>query len=253
MKIIGITQARTGSTRFPKKILKKVNNKTLLEIHIQRIKKSQLLDGIIIATTNKRSDDKIEDIAKKMNVKCFRGSENDVLDRYYKASKGLKVDAIARLTADCPLIDPKLIDEVIKNFLNKKLDYYSNILEETYPDGQDIEIVNFLSLKKAWKEAKNPSEREHVTPYIKNNSTFMNKNMFTSGSHKCNKNYKDIRLTVDEEIDFKVIKDIIEKLGEDCDWETYANYYLNNKLYKLNSSIIRNEGYKISIKKDKIT
>ena len=251
MKIVGITQARTGSTRFPKKLLETIDGRSLLEIHIEKLKQSTMLNTIIIATTNKIEDDEVVQIAKDMKIKYFRGSENDVLDRYYKAATEVRPFGIARFTADCPLIDPVLIDEIIENFLDKKLDYYSNILEETYPDGQDIEVFTFTAIERAWKEAKILSDREHVTPFIKKNSTFMNGSMFTSESHKSDTNYQNVRLTVDEKIDLKVIKNIIQELGVNRGWETYAKYYLNNKLASLNKNIIRNEGYKTSITKDK--
>jgi spore coat polysaccharide biosynthesis protein SpsF len=251
MKVVGITQARTGSVRFPKKLLEKIGNESLLEIHIKRLKKSKLLDTIIIATTNKTEDDKVASISSDLNIKCFRGSENDVLDRYYKAATKVQPAAIARFTADCPLIDPFLIDEVIKHFLNKKLDYYSNALQETYPDGQDIEVFTFASLKKAWKEAKILSDREHVTPYIKNNSDFLGGNIFKSSNHDAEGTYGNVRMTVDEKKDLEVIKILINELGFDQKWEKYAEHYLKHpRIHSINSSIKRNEGYEKSLHKD---
>ena len=128
MKIIAITQARTGSSRFPKKILKKIGGKSLLEIHIERIRQSSFIDQIIIATTNNDRDNIILDYAKSLKVECFRGNENDVLDRFYKSVANIHPDYIVRLTSDCTLIDAKLIDEIIACALKKNLDYYSNIL-----------------------------------------------------------------------------------------------------------------------------
>ena len=251
MKVIAVTQARTGSTRLPNKVLLRINGKTLLETHIDRIKKSNEIDDIVIATTDKKSDDSIESLSKEYKVNCYRGSENDVLDRFYQAVRKKKPDFIVRLTSDCPLIDPILIDELIINAKQKKLDYYTNIMIEAYPDGQDIEVFTFNALEKAWKEAKLKSEREHVTPYIRNNSTYKKGNLFTSDNHPCQENYNHIRLTVDEQKDLEVIKIIVNDLGLNRSWKTYADYYQNNdNIIKNNGDIVRNEGYLKSIKKD---
>ena len=137
MKIVIVTQARTGSTRLPNKILKTINNETLLEIHLKRLEKSKLTSEIIVATTDKKEDDLIELVAKKMNLHFFRGSEHDVLDRFYQATKNSKPDYVVRVTSDCPLIDPILIDAIIEQAILQDLDYYTNVLKEQYPDGQD--------------------------------------------------------------------------------------------------------------------
>ena len=251
MNVILVTQARVGSTRLPNKVLKKINRKTLLEIHIERIKKSKLIDKVIIATTTKKNDNIICDIAKKSGVFYFKGSENDVLDRFYQAVKNYKPNFIVRLTSDCPLIDPLLIDNVIRNAINLNLDYYSNTLLECFPDGQDIEVIKFESLKIAWKNAKLKSEREHVTPYIRKNSSFLGGKLFESDTYTYNKNYKDVRLTVDEENDLKVINLLISKIGVDKSWLDYTKLYIqDNDINSLNKNIIRNEGYLKSLKKD---
>jgi spore coat polysaccharide biosynthesis protein SpsF len=251
MKVVVITQARTGSTRLPNKVLLRIKEQTLLQIHINRIKKSKEVDAIVIATTDRKNDDVIESLAKEYKVNCYRGSEDDVLDRFYQAVKEIKPQLIVRLTSDCPLIDSQLIDEIIIQAKTKGLDYYANIIEERYPDGQDIEIFTFNALEKAWKEAKQVSDREHVTPYIRNNSSSKGGNLFTSENHNLEINYNHVRLTVDEPQDFEVMKEMIHHLGLDKDWKTYADYYLENEqIYKLNSNIIRNEGYIKTMEKD---
>lgn len=251
MNVIVITQARSGSTRLPSKVLKKIQNKTLLQIHIDRIKQAKLIDDIYIATTIDKSDNIIEELANELQVKYYRGSEDDVLDRFYQTVKNVKPDFIVRLTSDCPLIDPKLIDEVVGEAKVQNLDYYSNVLVEKYPDGQDIEVFKFTALKKAWREAVLLSEREHVTPYIRKNSTFFGQSLFTSNNHNLNVDYNHVRLTVDEPSDFEVIKILINDLGLDRDWRTYTNYYLSNEnINTLNKDIVRNEGYLKSINKE---
>lgn len=253
MNIGIITQARTGSTRFPNKILKKINNFTLLEIHLKRLKKCNLSQKIIVATTTKKTDNIIEEISKKYNIDFFRGSENDVLDRFYKTSIKFNLDIIVRVTSDCPLIDPILIDEMISFAVRNKLDYYTNTFNETFPDGLDVEIFTFNTLKYAWTNAKLGSEREHVTPYIRKHSNFISKKFkFKTEAFFSDINYNDVRMTVDELNDLEVIKILINKFGIFESWFKYANYYRKNNMIKsLNSKVVRNEGYIKSIEYEK--
>ena len=248
--IVLITQARLGSSRFPRKIFKKINNKYLLEIHLNRLNSCKMIDKIIVATTDLYEDNKIEEKCKKWGFEVFKGSKDDVLDRFYKAAIISKANYVIRVTSDCPLIDSILIDDIISYTLKNKLDYCSNTLVENYPDGQDIEVFSFNSLKTAWLDSKLLSEREHVTPYIKFNSTFYGKNKFKSDNYDCEKNYNHIRMTVDEKIDLKIIEILIKKLGTDKRWFDYVNFIEKNNI-NLNQSIIRNEGYLKSIKNEK--
>lgn len=251
MNVIVVTQARSGSTRLPNKVLLKIKGKTLLQIHIDRIKQAKQVDDIFIATTIKISDNLIADLAESLRVKHYRGSEDDVLDRFYQTVKNIKPDFIVRLTSDCPLIDPHLLDEVIYKAKQENLDYYSNIIEELYPDGQDIEVFKFSALEKAWLEANLKSDREHVTPYIRNNSSYKGGKLFKSSNHGLDENYNHVRLTVDEPQDLEVVRHLINDLGFDKDWKTYADYYLNNiNIKELNNNVIRNEGYQKSIDKE---
>jgi len=251
MQVVAVTQARSGSTRLPNKVLLKIQEKTLLQIHIDRIKQSKEIDSIFIATTTKKGDDIIADLAKDLGVQFYRGSENDVLDRFYQTVKNEKPDFIVRLTSDCPLIDPKLIDEIILRAKALDLDYYSNGIEERYPDGQDVEVFKFSALEKAWNQSSLKSEREHVTPYIRNNSSYHGGSLFKAENHGLEKNYNHVRLTVDEPEDLKVIRQIVEDLGLNKDWKTYAEYYLSNaKIQALNGKIVRNEGYQNSLEQD---
>ena len=242
-KIILVTQARTGSRRLPKKVLKKIQNKTLLEIHLNRLKKSKKIDMIVVATTNKAEDNEIEDISRKLGITVFKGSENNVLDRYYQALKNIEPDWLVRVTSDCPLIDGELIDEIINIVVEGNYDYGSNTFEETYPDGQDIEVMKFKVLETAWINASKDIEKEHVTPYIKYNSDFYNLKMFKSISVICHNNFSKVRMTVDEINDFDAISILIDKLGFDCNWEEYANFIISNLNLFSNQHYIRNEGY----------
>jgi spore coat polysaccharide biosynthesis protein SpsF (cytidylyltransferase family) len=251
MDVLAITQARTGSTRFPNKVLKTIKGKSLLEIHLKRILKSKKISKLVVATTIKEEDKIISEIASKIGVDSFKGAEHDVLDRYYNTAKKYNPKWVVRLTSDCPVIDGRLIDQVINKAQIDNLDYCSNTLIEAYPDGQDIEVFKFNSLEIAWSEAKSISDREHVTTYIKNNSSYLQGKIFKSNNFSCNKNYNKVRLTVDEKEDFKVIEFLINKLGFDAGWIDYTNEYLkNNYISSLNKNIERNEGFRKSINND---
>lgn len=208
MRIVAIIQARMGSTRLPGKILKMVNNRPLLSYQIERLQQSSYINDLVIATTIDEKDDLIVDSCKKNNVLCFRGSEEDVLARYYETAKAFKADAIVRITSDCPIIDVQVVDKTIQYFLyNKDFDYVSNTVERTYPRGQDTEIFSFAALEKAYNEAVLERDREHVTAYF-----YTNPNIFKIGSKKNEIDYSRYRWTVDTEEDFQLIKNIIEKL-----------------------------------------
>lgn len=252
MKIVAITQARSGSTRLPNKVLKKVNNQTLLDIHLNRIKKSQLITELVVATTTNKTDQAIVDVANKHGLKSYQGSEENVLDRFYQCAKPLNPDWVIRLTSDCPLIDPNLIDNVIDKVVKTDgIDYGSNVLECTFPDGQDIEIFRFSALEKAWKEADLQSEKEHVTPYIHKNSDFNGKSLFKALSIKNEQDFQSVRLTVDTPEDFEVITAIISALGTEKSWKEYVDLYLKQtSIREKNSHIQRNEGYVKSLNED---
>lgn len=245
MNILIITQARIGSSRFPSKILKKINEDSLLEIHLSRLIKSKRANGVIVATTFEKDTDKIELITKKLGINFFQGDTEDVLDRYYKAAIKYSADYIVRVTSDCPLIDPNLLDKVIDFTLKENLDYGSNVLIHNYPDGQDIEVFKFDALKFAWQEADNISEREHVTPYIINNSSFYGKNSFKAKnfSEAISTKFSKIRMTVDYEIDIELIRYLINEKGKFSDWQTYAELFLNTSKNFKNQEIKRNESY----------
>lgn len=244
--VIIVTQARIGSTRLPNKVLRKIGDTSLLDIHLERLKMSKCYAQIIVATTFETGVEKIIEIAKAKEVNYFQGSTEDVLDRFYNAVKDDKPEYVVRVTSDCPLIDPSLLDQVIKWTIKQDLDYCSNQISEQYPDGQDIEVFKFSALEKAWQEAEFMSEREHVTPFIRKNS----KNQFQIGEFPSSKNYSDIRMTVDDEKDFLAINKLIEHLGINATWLEYTNYIIKNPDEFVNQKTQRNEGYLKSLKND---
>lgn len=253
MKIIAVTQARFGSSRLPGKVLKKIKGKTLLEIHLNRALGSKCIDGLIVATTLEPEAKKICAIAASCGADFYRGSMNDVLDRFYQAVKDKNPDYVVRITSDCPLIDPELMDEMIRYTIKNKLDYCSNGQSGTFPDGTDVEVFTFKALKTAWQKAKLTSEREHVTPFIWKNSTMKKRTMFKARHFKYKKDYGKIRLTVDEPADFTLLEKLIGKLGSRESWVEYSDYIIQHpKLMAINSTITPNEGYIKSIKNDSI-
>lgn len=250
LKTILITQARTGSTRLPGKVLKEIGGRSLLQIHLDRLKKCKNISEIIVATTVNEEDNVIFDKATEWGYTASRGSESDVLDRFYQAVKDKNPEWIVRVTSDCPLIDPILVDEVITFAQENDKDYGANILVENFPDGQDIEVFKFSALEKAWKDANLQSEREHVTPYIRNNSDYKGGTLFSAVNYPCESNFSKIRMTVDESKDFDLIEILIDKLGVEKSWLEYTNYIIDNDLDKVNDQIIRNEGLLKSLKND---
>ena len=245
-----ITQARLGSTRLPGKVLKEVDGQTLLQIHLERLNKCLKVDEIIVATTVNSEDEIIYNKALEWGFTAFRGSELNVLDRFYQSLKGKKPDWVVRVTSDCPLLDPELVDAIVNFAQNNSYDYVSNGIVEHFPDGQDVEVFKLSALRKAWKNAKLKSELEHVTPYIRNNSDGKGDDIFSSMNYACQDNYSNIRMTVDEPRDFDLIKVLINDLGTNKTWLEYTDYIIENDLNKINNSIIRNEGLLKSIKND---
>lgn len=251
MKIIAITQARIGSTRLPEKILKTINGESLLEIHLRRILQSKLITKLKVATTIEPDAEKIVAVANKVGVEVHKGSINNVLDRFYQTAKAENPVWVVRLTSDCPLIDPIEIDRVIQFAINNDLDYGSNTLDPTYPDGIDTEVFKFSALEKAVNEASLTSELEHVTPYIWKNSTFKGGSIFKSDNVRNEKDYSSIRLTVDTIEDFMVIEKLVQLLGNDKSWMDYVEALEKHPEIKdLNDHFTRNEGYEKSLIKD---
>nr|WP_249067226.1 glycosyltransferase family protein [Halalkalibaculum roseum] len=245
-----ITQARTGSSRLPGKVLKKVVEKPLLQIHLDRLNKCKNVSEMVVATTLEKEDQKIDELAKEWGYHTYRGSEEDVLDRFYCAAKPFQPKWVVRVTSDCPLLDPTLVDEIIDFSRQKKADYVSNTIDPHYPDGQDVEVFTFKALEKAWKEAEKHSEREHVTPYIRNNADIKGGNLFKALNYSSKHDYGKIRMTVDQKEDFILIEKLIERLGTDKTWKEYADYILENNLASINNKFERNEGFLKSLEKD---
>jgi spore coat polysaccharide biosynthesis protein SpsF len=253
IKILLITQARLGSTRFPDKVTKRLAHTTLLGLHLERVKKTQLVTDFCVATTHETGVERIIEIANNIGVSTYQGSLNDVLDRFYQVALLYKPEYVVRVTSDCPLLDPELIDQVVSFFIKSNTDYCSNTIIEEYPDGQDVEVFTYSALEKAWREAKLPSEREHVTPFIRNNSDIKGGTIFKAVHYKAPTNFNHVRMTVDEPKDLNTIRHLVSKLGVVASWIDYTEYITNNINEFDNQYIIRNEGYLKSLKIDKLS
>ena len=251
---LAILQARMSSSRLPNKVLKEVNGKPLLAYECERVLKSEKIDRLIIATSADSEDDAIEAFARQNGLDVYRGSLDDVLSRYYECAMAFKTENgveelnIVRVTGDCPVIDPEIIDEVITAYESGVYDYASNTLEPTYPDGMDIEVCSFEALQEAYKNAVYKSDREHVTLYIKNSDRFKKLN------YEADCDFSHLRLTVDEQSDFELIKAVLETLYPKKPEFTYLDIISlmtkNPDLLFINSSIQRDEGLAKSLKED---
>lgn len=247
--ILAVIQARMGSTRLPEKILLKLEDKTVLEHIIGRVGRSKHVDKTVVATTVNPSDDRLEDFIRS-NTSCsvFRGSEDNVLERFYLCAKEHSPDIIVRVTADDPLKDPEIIDRAIGYILeDPALDYCSNTIQPTFPEGLDIEVFRFRALEKAWREARLPSETEHVTPYIwKNPSLFKLKNFV----HE--EDLSAWRWTLDKPEDFEFIRRIYGHFYPANPCFNYRDIIsflkANPEVLEINRGTVRNEGYLKTLK-----
>lgn len=237
-----------GSSRLPGKILYKYKKNTILEILIDRLRKSKLLDEIIVATSYNKNNDIICNLCRSKKIKFFRGPEKDVLSRFYKCAKKYKADYIVRITSDCPLIDPSLIDRMVKIFQKKKLDFISNTVppkSSYWPDGSDIEIFNFKSLKKANTNENSIHNREHVTFHFWKDESSSSK--FKSYQLKKKYNSSKLRYVLDYRDDFIVLKKIMEYLEKNQLFGTYKQVidYLskNKKIREINSKYSFGDGW----------
>lgn len=253
MKVLAITQARYGSTRLPAKVLKEVSGHTLLELHLKRILQASKITELRVATTNEEGAERIVEIAQRIGVKTYKGSIDDVLERFYFTAKDLNPDYVVRITSDCPLIDPNVIDLIVTTCIDGGYDYVSNTLLPTFPDGIDCECFKFSALEKAYNKARLRSEREHVTPYIKKHSSFNNEDEFRSFNVENPIDYSNYRITVDTQEDFNLIKELITNVGDDKSWLQYVEYLQNHSdTYNINSMYSRDEGYAKSLKYDSL-
>lgn len=230
MNIIAIIQARQTSTRLPGKTMRILCGKPVLQYTLDNLKKTQNINKLVVATTTDSEDDVIDSWCKRNSILVYRGDREDVLSRFYECALTYKADAIVRVTSDCPLVDPVIVDKVIDLFKNTKSDYSANNLVKSFPHGLDIEIFSFEALRESFKNAKKKQEREHVTQYIR-----ARPEKYKLTNFSCSGDYNDIRVTIDEEMDFKLVESIICKLGVNITFKDLRNLYKENPdLFSIN-------------------
>lgn len=248
-RILGILQARMSSSRLPGKVLLPILGEPMLVRHLERLSRCRRLDHLVVATTTDISDDALAAVCEGRSVACFRGSLSDVLDRFVRAARPYRPDVVVRLTGDCPLADPVLIDEVIDFFETGGYDYASNCVPATFPDGLDVEVMRFTALEEAAFEALLPSHREHVTPFLR-----AHPERYRLGNVAGPVDRSHLRWTVDEPEDFEFVRCVYERLYlEKPDFTTQDILELLDRepaLQAVNSKFERNEGARKSRQAD---
>jgi spore coat polysaccharide biosynthesis protein SpsF len=249
MSVVAVVQARMSSTRLPGKVLLPLAGKPVLEHVVDRVSYCQTIDKVVVATSIDASDDAIKQWCDSRDVSCYRGSLHDVLDRYYHAAREYEADTIVRITADCPAIDPAVVDEVIQGYMSDKFECYG--LAGEFPDGLDCTVFAFAAIERAWREAKLPSEREHVGPYIENNPQW-----FKTGALVKFSGLAHMRWTLDEPRDLAFLEEVFSRLHrDDAMFHTHDILALLDRepaLIEINKNITRNAGYLKSLQTDKL-
>jgi len=246
-KTVAIIQARMSSSRLPEKVMKPLGGKPIIAQIYRRLKQCRTLNQIILATSLNDEDSPIAELSQQIGIECYRGSLNDVLDRFYQAATKAKASSIVRITADCPVIDPVVVDAVVTGALAGGFDYYNLVGE--FPDGLDVEVLKYQALKRAWHEASLPSEREHVGPYLSKHPE-----LFKIGGLTLFHRLSNHRWTVDEQRDYALLTAIYDRLNSQdrifLTQDILALMAGEPELMAMNSDIVRNEGYGKSLIED---
>jgi len=240
MKVIALVQARLGSVRLPEKVLRQIADKPLIELLLTRLSCSTEIDQIVVATSEEPLNNKLQLFVESLGFQCSRGSEKDVLKRFYESAKSFNADIVVRITGDCPLIDARLVDQCIQGFKDANVDYFSNIDPTTFPDGLDVEVMSFIALERAHLEAVSSLDREHVTTYIRNTDSFL------KSSIQYSQDLSNVRLTVDEPEDLNVVTKIFQHFLPDIffGWEKVLELKaLKPEIFAENKNILNNEGF----------
>ena len=239
MKTVAIVQARVGSTRFPNKVMLPIQGTPLIELLLGRLRRATQIDEIVLATSDDPRNIPLANHVRGLGYAVYQGSEHDVLDRYYHAAREARAEVVVRITGDCPLIDPDLVDSVVGAFKAAGVDYAGNTVPATYPDGLDTEVFTFAALQTAWQDAAEPREREHVTPYIRESQRFRTLAL------PYKEDLSDGRWTVDEPADFEVVNAVFEHFQprRDFGWQEVLQLQKSRpQLFVANRHLIRNEG-----------
>jgi glutamate-1-semialdehyde aminotransferase/spore coat polysaccharide biosynthesis protein SpsF (cytidylyltransferase family) len=249
-KIVAIVQARMGASRLPGKVLLDIEGEPMLARVVARVRAAKAVNEVVVATSDQPADDAVADLCKSRDIAFARGSETDVLDRFFRAAEAYAATVVVRITGDCPLVDPAVIDKVIKAYRTQPVDYATNVLRYTYPDGLDVEVMSFDALRRAHADATDPVEREHVTPYIRTSGKFR----VAGVEHDVDLSQKQYRWTVDDEADLAFVRAVYARLAG----QRGPTFGLDDVLGLLErepsllesaSKAARNEGYYLSIAK----
>ena len=241
------------SSRLPNKVLEPILGEPMLMRVVERVRKAQTIDNVVVATTDRPSDDAIASLCRNRAVDVFRGSEEDVLDRFYRVASAFGAEAVVRITADCPLVDPAVVDKVVRCFLSGGIDYATNRLRYTYPDGLDVEIFSFSALERAWKEANLPADREHVTAYIRNSDRFR----IGGVENEIDLSPRNLRWTVDDLSDLQFVRAVYERLDGNGNGNLFGMAEIlalmdrEPDLVKINAGGVRNEGFYRSLARER--
>jgi spore coat polysaccharide biosynthesis protein SpsF len=237
MKTVAIIQARMGSSRLAGKVLMDLGGETVLGRVVNRLGRCRKIDRMVVATTDMTEDDPIVQASERLSVACFRGAELDVLDRFYKAAHENAADAVVRVTSDCPLIDPEIVDDTVNAFRDRRVDYASNVFPRTYPRGLDAEVFSVAALDRAWREAREPHQREHVTPYF-----YENPQKFRQASLTGIADYSRYRWTLDTREDLELLRTIYSRFDgrDNFSWQEVIQLMEREpELAELNSEVLQ--------------
>lgn len=248
MRVVAIVQARMGSSRLPGKVLADLGGRPMLKTVIDRVSSAKRVDEVVVATTVGPADDALAATCMTWGVTCVRGSETDVLDRYVNAARAARADVVLRVTGDCPLIDPGIVDRAVDLFLTNSVDYVSNKDPPTFPDGQDVEVVSRSALERAAREAVAPSDREHVTPYIRGRP-----DQFSRMNFEHVEDLSKMRWTVDDSADLEFVRGVVDRLGPMASFDSIvALLRAVPEIGRLNSGGLRDAGYLRSLASDPV-
>lgn len=239
VKVVAVVQARMGSTRFPNKVMRALGKSTMVGQLLSRLALTEEVDQIVLATSDHARNAPLVEHVRALEFGVYQGSENDVLDRYYHAAAKAAADVVVRVTGDCPLVDPSLVDDLVRSFKRGGFDYICNTDPPTYPDGLDVEVFSFKALERAWQETMRPYDREHVTPYIRESGSFAKQNKAYS------QDLSQLRWTVDEPEDFQVVEAVFAHFHPrtDFSWlEVLELQQARPELFSANRQLFRNEG-----------
>lgn len=239
MKIVAVVQARMGSTRLPNKVMKPIGGIPMIEVLLARLARAREVDEVMVATSVEACNQPLVDHVAALGFKCYRGSENDVLDRYVQAARLASADVVVRITGDCPLVDPALVDEAVRRFKASRADYFSNVSPPTFPDGLDIEVFSKQALEKAANETALPFDREHVTPYLRTNSQYRQAGL------QHDQDLSGLRWTVDESSDYEVMTRVFAHFSPDIHFGWTQVLQLQDsqpEIFHINKNLLRNQG-----------